>query len=186
MHLLLLPILLSTVALAAAAENAVYCLAESGAPRKASSDKAIDYTQWIFVDAFEDGLQSFASTSGASAGSTAKVSLQPITIRKKLDAASIQLMQAAMDGTMLNMRCDFLSKASDSKSLYFQILLEEVFVSSLSQSADAGEMAIEVVTFSFAKIQVATFALDKNGNSVQSNTAGYDVQEDATRKLRGA
>lgn len=93
--------------------------------------------------------------------------LQPLTINKKLDASSLLLMEAATDGTMLHMRCDFLSSASDLTSLYYKVVLEEVFVTVLSQSAVPGELPTEIVSFAYGKIEVITFLSDKNGENVQ-------------------
>lgn len=139
---------------------AVALLACSGAVRSAKAQHSIflqtdpeikgEATATGFVGAWQ--VLSFSLGITNPGGATSKPSFQDVSVTKFLDRASVRALLGAAQGTTLDKVTISFVRDSTGEIIY-QILLEDVSISSMSQSGAAGaDKPSESLTLAFAKV----------------------------------
>ena len=150
---------------------------------------ASTYRGWIELDSFQWGATSPPTTPGTAG----KVSLSDITVSKRLDAASVQLINQVFTGSVTQSVTIVFSKDNatgvfskeTSKVPYLRYMLQDTLVSSYSFNsggdnlsgptgtaalpAVAGGLPMETLTLNFAKV-----VIDYTGQN-GTQTAGWPV-----------
>jgi type VI protein secretion system component Hcp len=93
--------------------------------------------------------------SGSSGAGTGKVTLNPITFKKPLDASSPQLFKDAATGTHFASATFTFSRVTNAgETNFFTIVLKEVFITSYAfADAEGSTTAADVETISLAGLQ---------------------------------
>jgi len=113
-----------------------------------------------------------AGTGGSGAG---KVNLADLSIMKYYDKASVPLLQAMCKGDHIKTGVLTMTKAGSGGDPFLKISFEELFVTSLQDSASS-EIPSESVSFSYNKIKVEYFTQDEKGTLKKANNVQYDLK----------
>jgi type VI secretion system secreted protein Hcp len=133
--------------------------------------KDSQHRDWIEVSSFswgmsQSGVAADRPGSGAGAG---KVSVQDISITKRLDKSSPLLMRSCATGQHIKEATLNLSRTKNDQQTYYVITLTDVLVSSYSPACSEGgaeNVPVEAVTLNFSKIQTVYKEIDPSTNQV--------------------
>ena len=130
---------------------------------------------WIELLSFSSGIGR-AVSSGSSGGprEVGNVNFSDITVTKTLDRASVPLRQAITQGQNIPFaRIEFTKSAGGGQRVtFFEIMLDNVIVSSISTSAaSGGSIPVESLSLNFTKIEWTYKQMDETGK-VQGETSG--------------
>ena len=131
---------------------------------------------WIEVDSFNFGLgRGIASPTGASADreSTAP-SVSEITLTKAQDAATISLVNEALQGEGQTVVIDFCKTDKDKLEVYCTYKLENCMVSGYSVSS-GGDRPSESISLNFTKILYEFNEMKAKNEKGESPKAGWDI-----------
>ncbi len=135
-----------------------------------------DYKQWIEVDTINWGV-------GRAIGSAARSdtnregsepSLSEVTVTKKMDVASVPLIQEAWGGELNNkVTIKLTSTTKNSVVDFLNYDLENVGLSGYSHSS-GGDMPTESLSLNFTKITITFKGLDP-ATQAKPTSANYDL-----------
>jgi type VI protein secretion system component Hcp len=133
-------------------------------------------------------LNSFdwSATNPVAPGSTAgKVSLNRLTVEKRIDSASVALFQRVANGVPMPSMELFVRQAGTTGKGYLKYRFANVYVSSVSPSGDAAAETRERVTFAYGAVAVSYTQLSDTGpprgvfeggwNALTNMACGYTV-----------
>lgn len=129
----------------------------------------------IEITSFRQGFSIPITVGGGSGGTQVGApKLEDVVITKPLDRSSPELFLRSHQGTAFGkMTFSFHRPASGTNQTYYQIQLEEVFVTSLSQTS-GGDRPTETFALNYAKIKW-TYNFTSNGVPL-SLTRGWNYQ----------
>ena len=115
---------------------------------------------------FSWGVSNSARACGAGGGGGAgKVSVSDLSIMKKIDSATPQLMEHCVSGKHISEGLITVRKAGEKPLEFLKIKLTEILVSSSQSGAGGATDPVESLTLNFTKFEVS------NGNQ----TSSFDV-----------
>jgi len=131
----------------------------------------------IEIESFSWGLSNTGAHASGGGGGAGKVSMRDFTFTTRLSKATPQLLMACAGTNTIKQAVLFVRKSGSDRSDYYTITLEDVLVSSLSQtgqgsSSTAGDsMPMEQVALNFATVTISHTAADgtvTTGRAVRS------------------
>lgn len=160
----IIPALLATIVAASCAHAASDYLLEIDGIKGESSDSRHPGT--IEIESFSWGANT-ASDSGGGGGGAGKVSLQDIHFTARLTKAGPQLFLATTGTNFISYATLFLRRTggvNGEEEEYYQIKMQDVLVSSYSQSANSsasgGPIPTDQFTLNFEKISTTYIGPD--------------------------
>jgi len=125
----------------------------------------------VALGVLQPQLQRFAG-GGASAS---KTEISPITITKPVDKSSPLLFLNCATGKHLPTATITARKNGDTPYDYFTIVLSDVLISSLSQTASEGGIT-EAVSLSFSKLTLTYVTQNPDGRPGTPITSSFDLK----------
>ena len=118
---------------------------------------------------------SWAVSRGISANREAsRPSLSEIAFSRQHDFASAFFFREAVSGSAgKKVTIRFVQDGADQLQEYMRIELEDVLITSMSQSASSTEVPKEVISLSYTKIIITTIGSDSKGGG--DSSFGYDL-----------
>jgi type VI secretion system secreted protein Hcp len=114
---------------------------------------------------------------GSAGGGAGKVSMQDLSLVRRLDKASPQLMLACATGKHFPEAVLVCRKSGDPAVEYYKITLSDVLVSSVQTGGSAGDtVPTESVSLNFTKIKWEYVPVDATGTAQEPVVAEYDLR----------
>jgi len=135
------------------------------------------YENQIIVESFQwgGGVAVSGGTGNMGDRTAGKASLADITITKPLDAATHELLKHMLKGKVIPKGVfTFVAATNAEAEKYLEVTLENIIISSLSQSS-AGETPNESVSFNYSKIEFSHQLRDEKG-APQPKRVAYDLK----------
>ena len=132
----------------------------------------------ISVLAWSWGMTQTGTTHLATGGGSGKVSVNDISVTKRIDTTSHNLHQSCCDGTHFATATLTMRKAGGKNPVEFlKIEMKDVIISSLSSSVAAeSESLIENLTLNFGSFRYTYAAQDKDGNPLGGDkVSSWDI-----------
>ncbi len=139
---------------------------------ESADDKHKDEIQVLSWSFGGSQVTSVAGTGGSGAG---KVDLSNFSIMKFYDKASVPLFKAMCEGKHIKTGLLTAVKAGAGGGPFLKISLEELFVTSLQDSASS-EVPSESVSFSYNKIKIEYSMQNEQGVLTKANEVQYDLK----------
>ncbi|MGF6088710.1 Hcp family type VI secretion system effector [Pseudomonas sp. 18173] len=142
----------------------------NGIPGEALDEQHRD---WIEITGYRFGTHQGTSATASSAGgaSTGRTTVTDFTFTKKLDKSSCKLMEASCAGEHLKEVVLSLHRAGGDKLKFFEIRLEEVIISSYSQTASDG-VPSESISLDYGRIKTVYTLQKRVDGAGGGNVAG--------------
>jgi len=132
----------------------------------------------IELGSFDLGALNPSTMSSGGGGGAGKVSLKPITITKRTDAASPVMFQACCTGKHFPTAKITLHKAGGDEAVDYLIFeLEKVYVEAIDWAGSAGgdDQAVERATLRFGKITATYTPQTETGAKGSPVVASWDA-----------
>lgn len=140
-----------------------------------SKDK--EHDKWIEVQTFTWGMNNDGYAHFGGGAGKGKVSMGDINITKELDCSTSTLMHHCATGEHFKKATFQFMKAGGAKRVcYNEIILEEVFISSVSHGGGGGATLSENVSMNFAKITQKSTTQEKTGAKGADKEFFYDLK----------
>lgn len=141
-----------------------------GESRDASRKGAIE------IQSFSVGAANSGIITGGG-GSAGRVNFQALNLAKVTDTSSTALLLRCASGQRISKVTLLVRKTGTDKPLeYYDVVLEDVLVSSISTAAN-GERPSESVSLSFGKITFFYFPQDAAGKLLKPTVSGWDISK---------
>ena len=108
----------------------------------------------IEVLSFSWGVKNANPAPAGSGAATGKTDIQDLSIVHHIDKSSPLLMQACATGTHLKEVTVTQRKAGKGQQEFLVFKLNDVIITSVTQTGDTGQPASENVSFAFARVDV--------------------------------
>jgi type VI secretion system secreted protein Hcp len=134
------------------------------------------HSQWIEVNSFQWGVgRGISSPTGGSSDREASApSVSEIVVTKPTDIASVDLLDAALEGEGEDVTIDFCKTDKGSLNVYLSYTLNNTMISGYSISS-GGDRPQESLSFNFTKIACKDVSLGSKNEDGQPATVTYDV-----------
>lgn len=141
-----------------------------------SKDKA--HKETIEVQSFSWGVQNTGSASSGSGMGAGKSHFNDLHVSAQVCKASPALAQACAKGTHIGKATLFVRKAGDKQEDYYQVLIEDVLISSYQSGGSDGSNALPTDQFSlnFAKIEFKYAPQKEKGGLESFVPFKYDIK----------
>ena len=136
------------------------------------------HTGEIEVLSWSWGLSQLGSTHSGTGGGSGKVSVQDLSITKRCDASTSNLIKMCCSGHHFKQALLTLRKAGGKTPVeYLKIKLQDIIVSSYSTggSGEGGEIIHENISLNFAKVTVEYTPQDKTGAAQAAMSASCNI-----------
>jgi len=136
------------------------------------------HKDWIEIQSFNWELTQPATGPGGGGGTSAKPSITEITVTKKIDVASPQLMRSCATGQ--HIKTAILScRTSDTNQDFLKITFQNILISGFVQGGHAGSeqetAPTEQISLNFSKLQLSYTPASPDGTIVAPIIADADV-----------
>ena len=142
-----------------------------------SNDEA--HAGWIEVSSVQMGvLQPRSATASTAGGHTAeRCEHRSITLTKLADLSSPILMQACSAGrTIAKAKLEFMRADSQGERVrYYEVELENVLISSVSQALHAGDILHETLALKFSRVKWKYTQQKIAGGAGGNTSGGWDL-----------
>lgn len=139
---------------------------------------AVGFERYIEVESFSWGVTNPTSLGGAGGGGAGKASFSEFIIVKRVDKSSARLWLYCAQGRHID-KVQFVSRRTPN-FVYLQITLTGAVVSSFKEAGTQGELPLEEVGFTFAKIEFDYTPLLPTGQPGPTVHAGWDLLNNRT------
>jgi type VI secretion system secreted protein Hcp len=136
--------------------------------------KVTGYEKQIQLLSFSWGGSQITSVAGTGGSGAGKVDLSDLSIMKHYDKASIKVFESLVKGSHIKTGVMCAQKAG-GKGAYLKISLEELFVTSVQDSASS-EIPTESVSFSYNKIKIEYSTQNEQGVLQSAGQVSYDIK----------
>ncbi len=131
----------------------------------------------IEVLSFSWGVTNASSPSAGGGGAAAgKASFQDLSIVHRVDKSSPLLIQACATGTHLKEVTVTQRKAGKGQQEFLIYKMNDVVITSVTHSADSGQVGSESVSFAFAKVDLEYKAQRPDGSLDAGIHFKYDLK----------
>jgi len=139
-------------------------------PSKKEHKGEIDVLAWSW------GMSQSASTHYGSGGGTGKVNVQDISITKRIDKSSPNLVKFCCQGKHFDKAMLTVRKAGETPVEYYTIKMEDVLISSVQTGGSSGgDMLTEQLSLNFAAFEVVFTEQDAKGNATTSIPGAFNI-----------
>lgn len=136
----------------------------------------------IDIYSFSWGLSQTGSMHVGGGGGAGKVSVHDVSITKRLDKASCDLMLLCCNGKHIKEGLVTVRKAGEKPVEYLKIKLTDILVSSVQPGGSGGaDDVMESLSLNFAKFEVEYYEQKADGSGNKAGNMGWDVK--ANQKL---
>lgn len=142
----------------------------------AGEAKDSDHTDWIEITGYSFGNTQPTTVSASSAGgaTSGRTRLSDFQVTKQLDLASPKLLGTSCAGRHIKEVRIAVHRAGGEKLMYFEIVLEEVIISSYTQIAHEG-IPLESLEFNYGRISTKYIRQSRSDGSGGGRTLdGWD------------
>ena len=140
------------------------------APSKKEHKGEIDVLAWSW------GMSQSASTHYGQGGGTGKVNVQDLSITKRIDKSSPNLVKFCCQGKHFEKAFLTVRKAGETPVEYYTIKMEDVLISSVQTGGSSGgDMLTEQLSLNFARFEVVFTEQDAKGNATTSIPGAFDI-----------
>ncbi|WP_131107689.1 type VI secretion system tube protein Hcp [Pseudomonas sp. Sample_10] len=141
-----------------------------GIPGEALDDQHKD---WIEINGYSFSTHQEASSTASSAGgaSSGRTTVSDFTFTKNLDKSSCKLIEASCAGDHLKEVVLTLHRAGGEKQKYYEVVLEEVIISSYAQAANEG-VPTESISLNYGRIKTIYIQQKRTDGAGGGNVAG--------------
>ena len=136
------------------------------------------HTDTIDIDSWSMSMTQSGTTHRGPGGGGGKVNVGDITINKKVDLSSHDLIARCASGEHIDSAELIVRKAGGASALeFFKINLERVIVSSYQTggTADSSGYIPETFTMNFRRFEITYTQQDEGGMAGSSGSAGWDI-----------
>jgi type VI secretion system secreted protein Hcp len=145
-------------------------------PSKKEHKGEIDVLAWSW------GMSQSASTHYGAGGGTGKVNVQDLSITKRIDKSSPNLVKFCCQGKHFEHATLTVRKAGELPVEYFVIKMQDVLLSSVQTGGSAGgDMLTEQISLNFAQFEVIFTEQDTKGNATTSIPGGFNIAGNAVK-----
>jgi type VI secretion system secreted protein Hcp len=136
----------------------------------------IKHTGEIDVLAWSWGVSQSGSTQFGGGGGSGKANVQDISITKRIDKATPNLLQYCLTGKHVKDATLTMRKAGTKPVEYLVINLEDIIISGLTTGGSSGgDLLTENVTLNFAKVKLSFTEQDTKGDPGKTILTGFDI-----------
>ncbi len=132
----------------------------------------------IDIQSFSWGVANSGSMSFGGGGGAGKASFQDINITKRADKSTPILMGSCAQGKHIAKGLITIRKAGGKQEEYYKISLEEILISSVTNSSTPDGTPIETVHMNYSKIKFEYKEQNADGTVGGAVQFGYDVKAD--------
>jgi type VI secretion system secreted protein Hcp len=134
------------------------------------------HSQWIEVNSFQWGVgRGISSPTGGSSDREASApSVTEAVVTKPTDAATIKLIDEALEGEGQDCTIDFCKTDNGQLSVYLSYMLNNTMISGYTKNS-SGDRPMENLSLNFTKIAVKDVALSAKNSDGTPSTVTYDV-----------
>jgi len=123
-----------------------------------------------------------ASTHYGQGGGTGKVNVQDISITKRIDKSSPNLIKFCCQGKHFKDATLTVRKAGETPVEYFVIKMEDVLLSSVQTGGSSGgDSLTEQISLNFGSFDVIFTEQDTKGNATTSIPGGFNIAGNAPK-----
>ena len=145
-------------------------------PSKKEHKGEIDVLAWSW------GMSQSASTHYGSGGGTGKVNVQDLSITKRIDKSSPNLVKFCCQGKHFEHATLTVRKAGELPVEYYVIKMTDVLLSSVQTGGSAGgDLLTEQISLNFAQFEVIFTEQDTKGNATTSIPGGFNIAGNAVK-----
>jgi type VI secretion system secreted protein Hcp len=152
-----------------------------GVPGESTDKKHKD---WIEILSYSFGLSQSASGSRSTAGaaSSQRVDFSDFSIMKAVDKATNKILDQAAKGAHIKNVTLELCRATGDKNKYFEVILGDVLISSVSMTGSSGaDLPSEQVAFNYGSIKSTYTVLDHATGASKGNVPfGWSLMENVS------
>jgi len=133
-------------------------------------EEQIDVLSWAW------GMTQTGTRQYGGGGGTGKVSVQDLTITKRLDKATPELVLKCCNGKHYDKLELVVAKAGEDPLKYLTLTLENVLISSFQTGGAPGDEVIhENISFNFEKFKLEYVEQDSKGKGKAPVKTGWDI-----------
>lgn len=137
-----------------------------------------DHEDEIDIQSWSWGMSQSGSMHTGGGGGSGKVNVSDITLVKRVDKSSPNLMRICCNGEHLTEAVLVVRKAGTSALEYFRITMSTVVVTSLSIDVSNNDESLnEVLGLSFAKMQVDYTPQKEDGSGDAEITMNWNIEK---------
>ena len=149
---------------------------------KDSSKNSPTHAGEIEVLAWSWGMSQSASSHHGTGGGSGKVNVQDLSITKRVDNASPNLIKFCCTGKHFDAATLTVRKAGDNPVEYLVIKLSNIIISSVSTGGSAGgDVLTENISLNFAAFEVAYTGQKDDGSKDKTINGGFDIAANAAK-----
>jgi type VI secretion system secreted protein Hcp len=131
----------------------------------------------IDIESFSFGVSQPGTSSTGGGGGSGKASFSDLSIVKKADKSSPNLMLKCATGEHIASALLTVRKAGGSQQEYYKIKLTDLLVSNFQNTGSGGDsIPIESLSLNFAKIEFEYNEQDSKGGLKGVVKSGYDIK----------
>jgi type VI secretion system secreted protein Hcp len=134
---------------------------------------AKDHEDWLDIESFSWGVSQTGTMGMGTGGGAGKAHGQDIVISKRVDRATPNLFASITTGNHFDKATIEVRKAGGSQMVYYQIVLEHVFVTSLN-NAGGGDLISESFSLNFASMALTYYPQADQGSQEGAVEAKYN------------
>jgi type VI secretion system secreted protein Hcp len=139
-------------------------------PSKKPHKGEMDVLAWSW------GMSQSASMHAGTGGGTGKVNVQDLSLTKRIDKASPNLIKFCCTGKHFGTATLTVRKAGDKPVEYFTIKMTDVIISSVSTGGSGGgDVLTENISLNFAAFEVTYTEQDQKGNATTSIPGAFNI-----------
>ena len=132
--------------------------------------KEIDVLSWNW------GMSQSGTTHVARGGGAGKVSVQDITITKRVDKCTPTIIKACCSGKHFDEAKLTVRKAGDNPLEYVVLTMKDVLISNITQGGNGGQELInETITLNFADFTYTYVPQNRQGGAEGSVVTGFNI-----------
>jgi type VI secretion system secreted protein Hcp len=131
----------------------------------------------IDIESFSFGVSQPGTSSTGGGGGSGKASFSDLSIVKKADKSSPNLMLKCATGEHIASALLTVRKAGGSQQEYYKIKLTDLLVSNFQNTGSGGDsIPVESLSLNFAKIEFEYNEQDSKGGLKGVVKSGYDIK----------
>jgi type VI secretion system secreted protein Hcp len=146
---------------------------EGGQTEVKGEATAEGHEDWLDIESFSWGVSQVGTFGTGTGGGAGKAHGQDVVISKKVDKATPNLFKCIVTGNHFDKATIEVRKAGGEQIVYYQIVLEHAFVTSLNNSG-GGDLISESFSLNYSKFGITYYPQAEAGSQEGAIEAEYD------------